>query len=141
MTNHIDDGWLWITNGTDYLKVFCEHIVWNEVYKPDVEHYEGGVNFGWDLSKYYVIVKAMGVWLNTATKKDNFSSYVKTWQQANTLKIEISKDGTNKVPLDGTNTTFPMLIVEGLKEIEKMPGTQQVYRIGDITFEQNGTPS
>ena len=142
MTDHIDDGWLWISNGSDYLKVFCEHIYWFEVYNPEIEHKEGGLNFGFDLSLYYIIVKASGVWLNTNAKKNNFSAYIKSWQQANTLQIEVIRDSSdNKEKLDGTNTVFPVLVMGGLKKFEKMRGDQQKYRCDSITFEQNGTAS
>lgn len=141
MTNHIDDGWLLFSNGSDYLKVFCEHILWTPVFMPEVEHYEGGVNFGFDLSKFWVNLKAQGVWLNTNTKYENFVAYIKTWQQANTLQIEVSRDGTNKIKLDGTNTVFPVLVMRGLQDFEKMPGSQEVYKCDMIVLEQNGTAS
>ena len=142
MTDHIPDGWLWLSNGSDYLKLFCEHIFWIPMYMPDIEHHEGGVNIGFDLSKFWVVIKASGVWLNTNTKYENFSSYLKTWQQANILQVEIIRDGSNnKVKLDGTNTVYPVLVVGGLKELEKMPGDQQKYRLGNLTLEQNGTAS
>lgn len=142
MTDHIADGRLWISNGTDYLKVFCEHIFWTPVFEPDVEHFEGGINFGFDLSKFFVVIKASGIWLETITKHDNFINYLKAWQQANTLQVEIVRDGSNnKLKLDGTNTVYPVLLVGGLKESEKMSGDQQKFRIGSITLEQSGVAS
>ena len=108
---------------------------------PEVEHYEGGVNIGWDLAKFWLVIKLVGVWLNTNTKYENFVSNVKSWQQANTLQIEISRDGTNKAKLDGTNTVFPVLVVGGLKDMEKMPADQQIWKVSDIKLEQNGVAS
>lgn len=142
MTVHIADGRLWLGNGTDYLKVFCEHIFYTPVFKPEMEHYEGGISFGVDLSVFYLVIKATGIWFDTNTKFENFVSYIKTWQQANTLQVEVIRDSSdNKVKLDGTNTVFPVLVVGGLKEFEKMPENQQLYRMGSIILEQRGTAS
>lgn len=141
MTVHIDDGYLWIGNGTDYLKVFCEHIFYSNLVKPDVEHHEGGVNLGFDLSAYWIVVKATGIWLNTNTKWENFQTYWKSWQQAGTLQIEVIRDGTNKVKIDGTNTVYPCLVVGGVKDAEKMPGNQEKWRVDSIAFELTGTAS
>lgn len=142
MTDYIDKGWLWLSNGTDYLKVYCEHIYWTEIYAPEIEHKEGGLNFGFDLNLYYIMVKVKGVWLESNTEKNNFSKYIKSWQQSNTLQIEVVRNSSdNKEKLDGTNTVFPVLIVGGLKEFEKMPGDQEKYKCSGITFEQNGTAS
>jgi len=142
MTIHIADGRLWLGNGTDYLQVFCEHVFYTPVFDPDIEHYEGGVNIGFDFNKFFLVIKATGIWLDTITKHDNFFAYVKSWQQANTLQVEVVRDGSsNKLKLDGTNTVYPVLIVGGLKEAEKMPGDQQKFRIGSITLEQSGTAS
>jgi len=142
MTDYIEGGWLWLSNGSDYLKVRCELISWTEVYGPEIEHHEGGLNFGFDLNLYYIVVKASGIWLNTNTEKNNFSTYIKSWQQANTLQIEVVRNSSNdKEKLDGTNTVFPCLVVGGIKEFKKMPGDQEKYRCNEITLEQSGIPS
>lgn len=142
MTDYIADGRLWLSNETDYLKVFCEHIFWTPVTMPEMEHYEGGINLGYDLSKRWIVIKAVGVWLNTNTKYENYVAYMNTWQQANTLRVEIIRDGSNnKVKCDGTNTVYPVLLVGGHKDFEKMPENQQKYRIESITLEQRGTAS
>ena len=122
--------------------MYCEHIYWTEIYAPEIEHKEGGLNFGFDLSLYYIIVKLTGIWLESNTEKNNFSKYIKLWQQANTLQIEVVRNSSdNKEKLDGTNTIFPMLVVGKIGEIEKMRGDQEKYKIKNITFEQNGTAS
>lgn len=143
MTIHISDGWLWLSNnGVDYLKVYCQHIFWTVVFIPEIEHYEGGVNIGFDLGKTYVVIKANGVWLNTNTKYENFVSYITSWQQANTLQVEVLRNSSSdKVKLDGTNTVFPALITKGLNETEKMAGDQEKYMISNLTLEQNGSAS
>jgi len=141
MTVHIDDGYLWIGNGTDYLKVFCEHIFYSVIFMPELEHYEGGVNFGYDLGKTWVVIKATGVWLNTNTKFENFVSYITTWQQANTLQVEVIRDGANKVKIDGTNTIYPVLCSKGLADTEKMNEDQEIFRIDNLNFEQRGAAS
>ena len=142
MTVYIDSGWAWISNSVDYLKVFVETIYWTEIYAPEIEHKQGGLNFGFDLSLYYIVVKLMGVWVESVTEKNDFSSYIKSWQQANTLQIEVVRNNSNdKEKLDGTNTILPCLVVGGLKEFEKMRGEQQKYRCQSITLEQNGTMS
>ena len=143
MTNHIEDGRLWLSNnGVDYLKVYCQNIFWTLVFMPEIEHYEGGVNIGFDLGKKFVIIKATGVWLDTNTKYENFVSYITAWQQANTLQVEVSRNTSNdKVKLDGSYTAFPVLITKGLNEMEKMAGDQQKYMISNLTIEQNGSAS
>lgn len=142
MTDHIADGWAWLSNGTDYLKVFVENIFWTPVFMPEMEHYEGGINIGLDLSKFWIVVKLNGVWLDTNTKYNNFVIYMKSWQQANTLQVEIVRNtSSNKEKLDGTNTIFPVLMSKGLIDINKMPEDQEKYRIDSIPLEQRGTAS
>lgn len=109
---------------------------------PEIEHYEGGINLGYDLAKLWVVVKATGVWLDTNTKYENFVSYIVSWQQAGTLQVEVIRDGSNnKVKCDGTNTVFPVLMTKGLQETEKMPENQQKYRISTLILEQKSTAS
>ncbi len=141
MTVIIDDGYLWFSNNVDYLKVFCQHILYSNLVGPELEHYEGGVNLGFDLSKEWVVIKAVGVWLDTNTKYENFVSNIKSWQKANTLQVEVIRDGTNKVKIDGSSTIYPVLMTKGLNEIEKMPANQEKWRIEGIILELNGTPS
>ncbi|KKM77942.1 hypothetical protein LCGC14_1364930 [marine sediment metagenome] len=141
MTVIINDGYLWFGNGTDYLKVFCQHILYSNLVGPELEHYEGGVNLGFDLSKEWVVIKAVGVWLDTNTKYENFVSNIKSWQKANTLQVEVIRDGTNKVKIDGSSTIYPVLMTKGLNEIEKMPGNQEKFKIEGIILEQNGAAS
>ena len=131
-----------MSNSTDYLKVYCELILYSDLVDPEMEHYEGGINIGYDLSKGWLIVKAQGVWFETVAKHDNFRSYIKTWQQANTLQIEVTRNNSNdKIKMDGTNTVFPVLVMKGLIDGKKMPGEQQIYKIDQITFEQRSTAS
>ncbi len=111
------------------------------MYMPEMEHHEGGINLGWDLSKKWVVIKATGVWLNTDTKYENFVIYMTTWQQANTMQVEIIMDGTNKVKIDGTNTIYPVLCTKGLQETEKMPENQEIFKINNLNFEQRGAAS
>lgn len=111
------------------------------MFMPEIEHYEGGINIGWDLAKFWLNVKLVGVWLDTNTKYESFVSNVKSWQQARTLQIEISRNGTDKAKLDGTNTIFPVLVMGGLKDMEKMPADQQKWKIASINLEQNGSAS
>ena len=141
MTVIINDGYLWFSNNVDYLKVFCEHILYSNLVGPELEHYEGGVNLGFDLSKEWVVIKAVGVWLETNTEYVNFVSNIKSWQKANTLQVEVIRDGTNKVKIDGVNTIYPVLMTKGLNEIEKMPANQEKWRIEGIIVEQNGSAS
>ena len=141
MTVIINDGYLWFSNNVDYLKVFCEHILYSNLVGPELEHYEGGVNLGFDLSKEWVVIKAVGVWLETNTEYVNFVSNIKSWQKANTLQVEVIRDGTNKVKIDGVNTIYPVLMTKGLNEIEKMPANQEKWRIEGIIVEQNGAAS
>lgn len=142
MTDYISGGWLWLSNGTDYLKVKCEMIVWNVITKPEIEHKEGGMNFGFDLNIYYVIIKAMGLWIESNADMVDFLAYTKSWQQANTLQAEVVRNSSNnKEKLDGTNTVFPVLMSGGTKQIKKMSGDQEKYRIEELNLEQNGTPS
>lgn len=141
MVDIIDKGWAYLSNGTDYLKVYCQHILITPVFMPEVEHYEGGVNIGYDLARFWLNIKLVGVWVQSNTEYEAFVSNIKSWQQANTLRIEISRDGTNKAKLDGTNTIFPVLVMGGLKEMEKMPYDQQIWKTNSITLEQNGSAS
>lgn len=123
--------------------MFCGHIFWTPIFVPTIEHYEGGVNLGYDLGKFFIVIKLQNIWLDSNAKIVNFLTYIKTWQQANTLQIEIQRNsGGDKEKLDGSNTIYPILITGGgLKEIEKMPADQEVYQIKNITAEQRGTAS
>lgn len=142
MVDYISGGWCWLSNGSDYLKLKCEGILWTAVHLPEIEHYEGGINIGFDLSKYYIIIKLIGVWIESNADMVDFLSYTKTWQQANTLQVEIIRNSSNnKEKLDGTNTVFPVHIVGGAKDWKKMLGDQEKYRCESIKLEQSGTPS
>jgi len=141
MTDHINDGWLYFTNGTDYLKVFCQKISWSPVYEPTTQNLAGGVNIGFDMGTFYLKISAQKIWLNTNTKYENFMTYTKSWQQADSLKIEVSRNGTNKIKLDGTHTTFPCHIMGDMRNIQKMPGNQDVYFIEGVNLIQTGTAS
>ena len=122
--------------------MFSKRIFWTPIFLPEIEHYEGGINIGYDLGKFFLVIKATDVWLNTNTKYEDFVSYIKSWQQANTLQVEIVRNSSNdKVKLDGTHTIYPVLITKGLSKIEKMPGDQQKYRINNISMEQKGSAS
>ncbi|KKK71079.1 hypothetical protein LCGC14_2917540, partial [marine sediment metagenome] len=37
MTVIINDGYLWFSNNVDYLKVFCEHILYSNLVGPELE--------------------------------------------------------------------------------------------------------
>ena len=142
MTDYISGGWLWLSNGTDYLKVICEQIMWTPVMSPEIEHMEGGTNFGFDLGLFYIVIKVMGIWIDSNADMVDFLSYTKSWQQANTLQVEIVRNSSNnKEKLDGTNTVFPVFMMGGAKDWEKKPGDQEKYRCNTITFEQSGTAS
>ena len=117
-------------------------ILYSNMVDPEMEHYMGGGNVGYDLGAFWLVIKCQGVWLDTVQKHDDFLSYIKSWQQAGTLQIEVSRNNSNdKIKMDGTNTVFPVLYMKGLKDVKKMPGEQQIFKIAQITFEQRGIAS
>lgn len=139
---YISGGWLWLHNGTDYLKIKCEGILYTLMFEPEVEHKQGGVNLGWDLATKYVIVKAVGLWIESNADQVDLLSYSTTWQQANTLKVSVQRNSSADMEkMDGTNTIFPCHIVGGIKEVAKMLGDQEKYRTSEITVVQTGTAS
>ena len=116
--------------------------MWTSVMNPEIEHTEGGINFGFDLSLYYIKIKLMGIWIESNADMVDFQTYTKSWQQSNDLQIEIVRNSSDdKEKLDGTNTVFPVHITGGTKEIKKMAGDQEKYRIEEVNLEQSGTPS
>lgn len=142
MPTYILGGWLWLHNGNDYLKIKCEGIFYTLMFEPEIEHKAGGVNIGWDLALKYVVVKAVGLWIESNADQVDLLTYLTTWQQANTLKVSVQRNSSSDLEkMDGTNTNFPCHISGGIKEVNKMKGDQQKYRVSEIQLIQSGTAS
>lgn len=141
MTDIVVDGWLWLTDGVDYLKLQCKVIMWDFMLDPVISHYFGGSHFGYDLGKRWLVVKAEEILIKSHIDYSNIVDYLKDWQAAGTITLSVVRNSSNnKIELDGDNTDFTVLIKKpGFKGMEKLsPGDQDKYGIGSITFEQSG---
>ena len=143
MATLIDKGWFYLTNGTDDIKIGVEGYDYDLVMAPEISHYPGGFHMGYDLEELYLVLKVKNIILESVADKDTFISNVKSWHQANNLsiKMQISSSPTYD-KFDGVNTTFPVLLKNGLRGIRKVArGEKQLWAIKAVTFEQIGNAS
>lgn len=143
MANLINDGWLYLSNGTDDMKLACREIKWDILRDPDINHEVGGWNFGYDLGTKYIIVKPSGILFKTNADVSTFIDKLNEWLDLGTITLKIQRNtGGNFEALDGTNTSFPVLSpkgASGIQKIAKENGT--VYEVSKCDFEQAGAAS
>lgn len=140
MATLINKGWLYVSNGTDIMKLACLKVTYDLIFNPTISHNLGGINYGYDLSELYAMFKVTRLIFNTEADRSTFISNIISWQQTApfTFKIQRNTSG-NYEKLDGTNTSVLVLIDKGLKNIEKItPGDQERYVINDVLFVQAG---
>ena len=143
MANLIEDGWLHLTNGIDTMELACREIKWDVLRAPDITHEVGGWNFGYDLGIKFVIVKVSGILFDTNAKVGIFIDKLNEWLDSGTISLKVQRNtGGSFEPLDGTNTSYPMLSpkgASGIQKIAKENGT--VYEVSKCDFEQAGAAS
>jgi len=143
MATLINDGWLYLSNGTDDMKLACREIEWDCIRDPDITHEVGGWDYGYDLGINYYIVKVSGILFKSATDKDTFVQKLNSWLGISTITLKIQKNtGGSYEKIDGTNTTLPVLCPKGWSGIKKLAKENGVvYEIGKVQFEQAGSMS
>lgn len=144
MVDIIDGGWLWLTDGVDYLKLACVEIEHDIMVDPKIEHYFGGTHTGYDLGKKWLVVKISQIKCKSHTDFSTIIDTLMDWQAAETITLSIVRNtSNNKIELDGDNTNFPVLIAKpGLKGLKKTsPDNQDRYELGSLKFEQIGAAS
>jgi hypothetical protein len=143
MTVIINDGWLYLSDGTDELKLFVETFKYKYIKKGRLKHYDGGVNLFIPVFKEYLIAVAQGVWLNSVVKVENYSKYLKDWLDGGTFNLKFQYvSGGSYLKLDGDNTIFPVAVKNDLGEIEKISnGDQEFFYVDKLILEQGGTAS
>ena len=142
MVDIIIDGWLWVTNGSDYLKLGTEEILWDIMVDPKIEHYYGGAHLGYDLEKKWLVLKVIGIKIKSHANYASIVSNLMAWQVAGSMILSVVRNtSNNKITFDGSNSNYPVLIKKpGLKQMQKVsPDNQDRYRIETLTFEQTGT--
>ena len=136
----ISNGWLWINDGTDWLKLFCQEIKVDFKMEPTFQHVEGSFNMGFDMGKRFLVFKARNVMLETHADFSSCIDYLKDWQAAGTFNLEVVRDTSdNKIEWDGDNTSFVVLLKSGFRDMQKIaPEDGTVFKIGLIIFEESG---
>lgn len=139
MADIVADGWLWLSSGSDYLKLACKVVKWDYAFNPKLTHMVGEINFGYDLKKRWVVVKAFAVLFSDSDSIEDTISYLKQWNEDGPFTLELIKNNSDdKLKLDGDNTSIEVFAT-GLKAGEKVsPGNQTIYKIEMLTFEQGG---
>jgi hypothetical protein len=142
MVNLIEDGWLYLSNGTDVLELACKKIQWDEIRDPNFNH-QPGFNFVYDLDVDYFIVKVTNVYFNTTAKYELAVATLNAWQKAGIYNLKIQRNVAGAyLKLDGIYTQIQVMMNKGLSNMEKIsPEDGEVYTIGKITFEEGGVRS
>jgi len=140
MATLIDNGWLYLTNGTDIMKLYVKRIVIDDNHlDPFLEHFAGGTNVGFWLGERQIMVKALDIMFITQANAEKFIEKLNAWDYAGvyTLKIQVSATPTY-FKIDGVNESISVLSF-GAKEIEKAEkGAGTHYKIASVKFEQAG---
>ena len=140
MTILVDNGWLYLDNTTDQMKLYVKRIVIDDNHlDPNIEHYAGGSNMGFWLGERQIIVKALNIIFITQADAEKFIEKLNAWDYAGayTLKIIVSATPTY-FKIDGVNESIEVLSY-GAKETEKAErGAGTKYKIAMVKFEQAG---
>lgn len=140
MATLIDNGWLYLTNAVDIMKVYTKRIVIDDIHlDPFIEHFAGGYNMGFWLGERQIIVKALDLMFITQATAEKFIEKLNEWDYAGvyTLKIQVSATPTY-FKIDGVNDSISVLSY-GAKEVEKVErGAGTKYKIAMVKFEEAG---
>lgn len=140
MANLINDGWLYLSNGTDDMKLACREIKWDIIRDPEIVHEIGAWNYGYDLGTKFVVLKVSGILFKTNANVNTFNEKFNEWLSSGTITLKVQRNTTGDYEkLDGTYTSFPVLSpkgASGIQKIAKANGT--IYEVGKVDFEQAG---
>jgi len=144
MTDYISGGYLWITDGTDYLKIKVKDIYYWLNIDPTFKHYGGGGHMFYDLEKRFWNVLAEGIFLESHQDWYDFQHYLIDWHDAGGFTVSIYRDtgGTNVVHFynagaDASSLTMA-IAKNGLKRGGKVEGETQYWKIDGVLLEQCG---
>jgi hypothetical protein len=142
MATLINDGWLYLTDGSDIMKLACEQITIDEDREPDITHYTGGGHYGYDLGSRWIIIKVKNIVFKTKANRETAVEKLDSWQAAGTITLKIQASSSEAYEkIDGSNTTLPVLHYGPKKQEKIAKGDGTVYVIGQIKFEQAGAAS
>jgi len=137
----INNGYLKLTNSTDILLLACEKISADFKMKPKIKHQPGGNHYGYDLGIKWLEWKAESIIFDSHTDWSTCIDTLKDWQLAGTFTLSVIRDGSNnEMEFDGDNSTYTVLLKNGLKQLRALSITQfsDKWVIGSIIFEQAG---
>lgn len=140
MATLIDDGWLYLSNGSDTMKIACIEISYDHIRDGEANHYEGGINFGYDMNLNYFMIKVSGMVFKTKAAVEIFKDKFNSWLTSAPITLRI-QDNTAPTyeKFDGTNTTLTVISPKGYsgyKKIAHENGT--VWVIDKCGFEEAG---
>lgn len=138
----VHNGWLWINDGSDHLKVYFQVCKGKVIDEPlMLEHYEGGFNFGIGGGKKYLVLLVQNILIPSHADYEIFMANLLSWQEDDDgFTVEVIRDSSNnKIAWDGTNTAYTMMLKSDVDAIEKKaPGDGDVYVIGKLLLEESG---
>ena len=140
MVTVIDDGWLYLSDGTDILKLFVETFKFKYIKKGTIKHYDGGINLYIPVHKSYLIAVAEGIWLDSVAKVENYQKYIKDWLDSGTFTMKFQyESGGSYLELDGDNESYNVAVKNDLGEVEKVSnGDQEYFYVDKLILEQAG---
>jgi len=135
----VDEGWLWLYSGSDYLKLFFDKCEVDWKLGPKISHYAGEGAMMYDIRKWWLIFKCFDVWGTSHTNFALIQEYLRSWQSSGTFSLKVVKDdGDNGIKFDGTNEIYTVAIPkDGEKGMSKISrGTQEYFKIKMLILEQ-----
>ena len=78
------------------------------------------------------------LWFEDYADYQSFVRYLWDWQKANTIILKVFRSTGNYWAFDYVNEAYTVLCKNGLPDIEKKDGEQQIYFIKGVVFEQSG---
>lgn len=143
MATLINDGWLYLTNGIDIMRLACREISWDIIRDPTIVHEVGGLSYGYDLGTKYIMIKVSGILFGNNADVNTFNEKLNSWLDSGPIDLKIQRNTSVAYEkLDGVNTVFPVLVpkgISGIKKIAKENGV--VYEVGKVSFAQTGDAS
>lgn len=143
MATLINNGWLYLSDGTDEMKLACREIKWDAMREPEIIHEVGGWSYGYDLDIDYLIIKVSGILFKTSADHVIFETKLRSWQKSGVINLKVQRKVAGDFePLDGTYTQIQVLAQKGWQDIQKIANEDgEVYEIGKIAFEEAGQRS
>ena len=143
MATLINDGWLYLSDGTDIMMLACREISYDIIRDPDINHDVGALSYGYDMGEKWIQIKVSGIILKTEANKNTFVDKYNSWLDSGLIYLKIQRNtGGAFDKLDGTNTRVEVLSPKGLLGIQKIAKENGViYEIGKVVFEQSGSLS